>query len=63
MEDIEGVINKLKILEFDERQHYDFDNKVIYFKEISSLEALLKENILRYNKRHKSIRRKKTPVL
>lgn len=58
-EEVEGVINNLKILKFDERQHYDFDNKVIYFKDLSSLEILLKENILIYNKRHKSIRRKK----
>lgn len=59
LEEVEGVVSQLKILKFDERQHYKFDNKVIYFKDISSLEVLLEENILKYNKRHKSIRRKK----
>jgi len=57
LEEMDGILNKIKIEKFDNRQHYDFDNKIVYFKEIDSLKYILDEGIKMYNKRHKSIRR------
>lgn len=57
LEEMDGILNKINIEKFDNRQHYDFDNKLVYFKNIDSLDHILDEGIKMYNKRHKSIRR------
>ena len=57
LDQMNGILNEINVDKFDNRQHYDFDNKLIYFNNVEDLEYLLDEKIKMYNKRHKSIRR------
>ncbi len=58
LEEMDGILNRVGVKSFDNREHYNFENELIYFKEISNLDDLLAEKINLYSKRHKSIRRK-----